>query len=99
MGGFFHHLRKYLRRRRRIEAGVNQPVNESPRLTGVQWTIVSIAAIGWRETWMAIGLLLAVLLVPVLLWLLKGHAARDRDLRDRLRGAATARQCPRTRAM
>ena len=48
--------------------------------------VLSIAAIGWRETWIAISMILTAVLVPLLLWLLKGHAARDRGLRDRLLG-------------
>jgi MFS family permease len=35
-----------------------------------------IAALGWRQAWGTIGLVLAVGLVPLVLWLLRGHAAR-----------------------
>jgi MFS family permease len=37
-----------------------------------------IAAIGWRETWMSVGAVLAVVLIPGALWLLKGHGERHR---------------------
>ncbi|MDY0884714.1 MFS transporter [Dongia soli] len=35
-----------------------------------------IAAIGWRQSWQLIALIVALLMVPALLWCLKGHAAR-----------------------
>jgi MFS family permease len=40
--------------------------------------VTLIAAIDWRETWLAAGLGLAVMLVPLILWSLKGHAERHR---------------------
>jgi MFS family permease len=41
--------------------------------------VTVIAAIGWRQTWLAIAVLLAIVLVPLTLWLLSGHAARHAD--------------------
>lgn len=38
--------------------------------------VALIAALGWRQAWGVIGLALAVGLVPLVLWLLRGHAAR-----------------------
>lgn len=33
-------------------------------------------AVGWRSTWVFVALLLAVVLIPLTLWLLRGHAER-----------------------
>jgi len=41
-------------------------------------TVAVIGLIGWRATWLAIGVALGLVLIPVLLWLLKGHGARHR---------------------
>jgi MFS family permease len=38
------------------------------------------AALGWRGVWLASAALLGVGLVPLMLWLLKGHGARHRRL-------------------
>jgi MFS family permease len=50
--------------------------------------VAAVAWIGWRETWGVIGAVLALGLVPMLLWLLRGHAARHaahaRTAADRL---------------
>ncbi|MHA1597706.1 MAG: MFS transporter, partial [Alphaproteobacteria bacterium] len=37
--------------------------------------VTLLAALGWRQTWLASGVLM-VLLIPVLLWLLQGHGER-----------------------
>ena len=38
---------------------------------------VAVAAnLGWRGTWVAVGAVLAVVLVPLVLWLLRGHEVR-----------------------
>jgi len=39
---------------------------------------LSMAWIGWRTTWAVIGIVLALGLVPGSVWLLRGHAARER---------------------
>jgi len=39
-------------------------------------TVGVIAALGWRTTWLAVGVVLAVVLVPLALVLLKGHDER-----------------------
>ena len=51
--------------------------------------VAMIAALGWRQTWIAFGAVLAVVLVPAVLWLLKGHGRRQRALvgRDATRTA------------
>jgi MFS family permease len=38
------------------------------------------AAIGWRQTWFVLAFVLAVIVLPLLLWLLKGHGERHRRL-------------------
>ncbi len=47
-----------------------------------------IATYGWRETWTGIGALLALGLVPLVLWLLKGHGERHRALQETARQAS-----------
>lgn len=41
-------------------------------------TVAVIAVLGWRMTWFAVGILLAIVLVPLVLVLLKGHGERHR---------------------
>lgn len=45
--------------------------------------VAMIAALGWRESWGAVGVALGIGVVPVMLWLLKGHGARHAALLDR----------------
>ncbi|MDA0999858.1 MAG: MFS transporter [bacterium] len=40
--------------------------------------VYAIARMGWRETWLATGGALVLLLIPLALWLLKGHPERHR---------------------
>lgn len=40
--------------------------------------VALLAALGWRQTWLAIGIALALVLVPLVLWLLRGHGERER---------------------
>ena len=46
------------------------------------------AAIGWRMTWVALGVALAGGLIPISLWLLRGHEARYGDGGGSAAGAA-----------
>lgn len=39
-------------------------------------TVGVIAVLGWRTTWFALGVVLCVVLPPLVLWLLQGHAER-----------------------
>ena len=48
-------------------------------------------SIGWRATWNLFGVILALLLPPLALWLLRGHGERHRRHLDRVRAAAAAR--------
>ena len=53
--------------------------------------VMLIAAIGWRETWVAVAIGLAVIMVPLIQWCLAGHGQRHRDHLDymaALHGAA-----------
>ena len=43
-----------------------------------------IGILGWRETWMWMGVVFAVFLIPADLWLLKGHEERHRRYLERL---------------
>ena len=56
-------------------AGLGHPAGEAilPVLA-----VLVMEAIGWRQSWLTIGLLLAVLVVPFVRWLLRGHAERHR---------------------
>ena len=38
--------------------------------------VAVIAAAGWRQTWAALAALLLVIVIPLVLWLLRGHGAR-----------------------
>ena len=42
--------------------------------------VALIASFGWRQMWAGIGIMLLVVLVPFMLWLLKGHNERHRLL-------------------
>ena len=42
--------------------------------------VALIASFGWRQMWAGIGIMLLVVLVPFMLWLLKGHSERHRLL-------------------
>ena len=47
-------------------------------------TVALLAVIGWRSAWGLYGGLLALGLVPLMLWLLRGHGARHAALLERL---------------
>ena len=53
-----------------------------------------IATIGWREMWTGIGVMLAVGLVPMVLWLLKGHSERHQHMEEESRSAAESGASP-----
>ena len=42
--------------------------------------VALIAAIGWRLTWVVLGAAAALVIVPAVLWMLKGHGERHRRL-------------------
>lgn len=70
-------------------AGVGYPAGEAL----LPFIAVSlIATMGWREMWSAIGILLAVGLVPLMLWLLRGHKERHRQLEQELSASTEARE-------
>ncbi len=46
--------------------------------------VVVMEHIGWRETWMAIAAGLFVIVIPLVLWLLRGHGKRHRTHLERL---------------
>ncbi|MFT5446950.1 MAG: MFS family permease [Gammaproteobacteria bacterium] len=54
-------------------------------------SVVAIAAIiGWRETWLACGILLLAAGIPTVLWLLRGHAERHQAWLNNLRASTSA---------
>lgn len=62
--------------------------------------VALIALVGWRQTWGAVGLALALGLVPLLLWLLRGHAARHAAHASRSAAqTATSRQWSRAEVL
>ena len=61
--------------------GIGSPASE----TVAPIILVSLIAIlGWRETWMSMAVVLAVFLIPISLWLLKGHGERHRGYLEQL---------------
>lgn len=62
-------------------AGLGYPLGEAvlPIVT-----VFAIGAIGWRQSWMAVGLFMAVVALPGTQLLLKGHAERERKLQEQL---------------
>jgi MFS family permease len=42
--------------------------------------VMLAAAIGWRQTWFLLAFVLAAILTPLLMWLLKGHGERHSEL-------------------
>jgi len=59
-------------------AGLGAPIGEA---LFPMTAVVAMAAIGWRQTWAASGIFILCVGLPVLLWLLKGHGARDARLK------------------
>lgn len=58
-------------------------------------SVVAIAAmIGWRETWLACGIVLLAVGIPTVLWLLRGHAERHRNWLHKLRASTAAGREP-----
>ncbi len=59
--------------------------------------VMLAAVIGWRNTWFVLAFVLAAILTPLLLWLLKGHEARHthmlaRSATDHQNGDRSARR-------
>jgi MFS family permease len=48
------------------------------------FAVLGIATVGWRATYAAAGVILLVVVVPVTLWLLKGHGERNQRHLDAL---------------
>lgn len=62
-------------------AGLGYPLGEAvlPLLV-----VAAISGLGWRQTWMVVGLFVAVVALPGTQLLLKGHALREQRLREQL---------------
>jgi len=58
--------------------------------------VVMIASLGWRQTWLVFTVFLVLVLVPAVLWSLKGHGERHRALARRTAEGDAARS-PATR--
>jgi MFS family permease len=50
--------------------------------------VTAIASLGWRQTWLTIGVCLLIAIVPLVLWLLRGHDARHRAHLEQVTHAA-----------
>ena len=65
--------------------------------------VLAIAAVGWRPTYAAAGMILVVVAVPLALWLLKGHGERHKRHLDVLAapalGLAVGRQWTRAEVL
>ena len=44
--------------------------------------VTLIVALGWRGAWIAVAIAVAIILPPMVVWLLKNQAARDRKLQE-----------------
>jgi MFS family permease len=47
-------------------------------------TVMAINALGWRQTWLTLAAVLAAVLIPLSLWLLRGHTRRHAQYMERL---------------
>ena len=71
-------MARYFHERRGMAIGLATTGHAAGEALFPYMAVTLIAAIGWRETWLAVGLVLAVILAPLILWSLKGHAERHR---------------------
>jgi len=46
--------------------------------------LIILSVLNWREAWGWMALYIAIIHLPLVLWLLKGHGERHQDLQDRL---------------
>ena len=46
--------------------------------------VALIGWIGWRDSWFALGFIYLIVLIPLMLWLLKGHSVRHKNYEVRL---------------
>ena len=53
-------------------------------------TVTLLAFLGWRDVWLIYAAIGAVLFLPIVLWLLRGHGERHRDYLARLAAPAAA---------
>ncbi len=53
-------------------------------------TVTLLAFLGWRDVWLVYAAIGAVLFLPIVLWLLRGHGERHRDYLARLAAPAAA---------
>ncbi len=62
-------------------AGLGMPLGEA---LFPMAAVAAMASIGWRQAWAASALLIACVGLPLLLWLLQGHGARDARLKSKI---------------
>ncbi len=56
--------------------------------------VVVMDRLGWRETWFVIAACLCVIMIPLVLWLLRGHDERHRTHLERLESEAGSPSAP-----
>jgi MFS family permease len=72
-------MARYFHKRRGLAIGLASTGHAIGEAMFPYMAVILIAAIGWRETWIAVGLGLAVILVPLILWSLKGQGERHQN--------------------
>ena len=90
-------MARYFHERRGMAIGLASTGHAMGEALFPYMAVSLIAAIGWRETWLAAAVGLALIMTPLILWSLKGHGERHRRHLDHmaaLHGAAgsTGRQ-------
>jgi len=86
-------MARYFHERRGLAIGLASTGHAAGEALLPFMAVTLIAALGWRETWMAVAAALALITVPLILWSLKGQAARHRRHLDHmaaLHGAAVS---------
>ncbi|MCH7941847.1 MAG: MFS transporter [Proteobacteria bacterium] len=77
-------MARYFHERRGMAIGLATTGHAAGEALFPYMAVTLIAAIGWRETWIAVAAVLALITVPLILWSLKGHAARHRRHLDHM---------------
>ena len=86
-------MARYFHERRGLAIGLASTGHAAGEALLPFMAVTLIAALGWRETWMAVAVALALITVPLILWSLKGQGARHRRHLDHmaaLHGAAVS---------
>lgn len=77
-------MARYFHERRGMAIGLASTGHAAGEAMFPIMAVTLIAAIGWRETWLAVAAGLALFTVPLVLWSLKGHGERHRRHLDHM---------------